>query len=136
MKPIIKFLTFTLFLSFAMFSSCVTPGEAAAHNDGSVLKPTQIGAEDLTYYIKQLPGVLVRGSGPAATITVRGTASVLMDPSPLFVLDGTPMGTDYGQIYDSVNPDQIKRIEVLKDASETSLYGMRGAMGVIEITRK
>ena len=69
---------------------------------------------------------------PGATmqIRVRGTRSLTADNNPLIVLDGIPFPGSLGDI----NPDDIKSIDVLKDASATAIYGSRGANGVILIT--
>jgi TonB-linked SusC/RagA family outer membrane protein len=69
---------------------------------------------------------------PGATmqIRVRGTRSLSADNNPLIVLDGIPFIGSLGDI----NPDDIKTIDILKDASATAIYGSRGANGVIIIT--
>ena len=69
---------------------------------------------------------------PGATmqIRVRGARSLSADNNPLIVLDGIPFMGSLGDI----NPNDIKSVEVLKDASATAIYGSRGANGVILIT--
>jgi len=69
---------------------------------------------------------------PGATmqIRVRGTRSLSADNNPLIVLDGIPFLGSLGDI----NPDDVKSLEILKDASATAIYGSRGANGVILIT--
>ncbi len=69
---------------------------------------------------------------PGATmqIRVRGTRSLSADNNPLVVLDGIPF---MGSLAD-INPNDVKSIEVLKDASATAIYGSRGANGVILVT--
>src|SRR5262249_51660100 len=69
---------------------------------------------------------------PGATmqIRVRGIRSLSADNNPLIVLDGIPFA---GSIAD-INPDDVKSIDVLKDASATAIYGSRGANGVILVT--
>ncbi len=69
---------------------------------------------------------------PGATmqIRVRGTRSLSADNNPLVVLDGIPF---MGSIAD-INPNDIKSIDILKDASATAIYGSRGANGVILVT--
>jgi TonB-linked SusC/RagA family outer membrane protein len=69
---------------------------------------------------------------PGATmqIRIRGTRSLSADNNPLVVLDGIPF---IGSIAD-INPNDVKSIEVLKDASATAIYGSRGANGVILVT--
>jgi TonB-linked SusC/RagA family outer membrane protein len=69
---------------------------------------------------------------PGATmqIRIRGTRSLSADNNPLIVLDGIPF---IGSLAD-INPNDIKSLDVLKDASATAIYGARGANGVILIT--
>ncbi|MEO1451665.1 MAG: SusC/RagA family TonB-linked outer membrane protein, partial [Bacteroidota bacterium] len=71
--------------------------------------------------------------GDEASIVIRGGNSITGDNSPLFVIDGVPF-----QDFDpaSINTNDIKSIDVLKDASATAIYGSRGANGVILITTK
>lgn len=70
--------------------------------------------------------------GAASRITVRGS-SVSQDGSPLFVLDGFPIEN---MDINSINPNDIESLEVLKDASSIAIYGARGANGVIIINTK
>jgi TonB-dependent starch-binding outer membrane protein SusC len=69
---------------------------------------------------------------PGATmqIRIRGTRSLSADNNPLIVLDGIPF---IGSLAD-LNPNDIKSIDILKDASATAIYGSRGANGVILVT--
>ncbi|WEK21767.1 MAG: TonB-dependent receptor [Candidatus Pedobacter colombiensis] len=73
-------------------------------------------------------------SKPGATmqIRIRGTRSINAENDPFIVLDGIPFG---GSIAD-INPEDIKTLDILKDASATAIYGSRGANGVILITTK
>ncbi len=73
----------------------------------------------------------VGAPGGDVRIRVRGANSVLGDNSPLFVIDGF-VGADFNLL----NPNDIKSMEILKDASSTAIYGSRGANGVILITTK
>lgn len=91
---------------------------------------------DLTSYLRKVAGVNVRGSGPDAVIRIRGNVSLLGDTSPLFVINGTVMGTNFNQVYDAVDINEIARVTVLKNVTETNAYGMQGANGVIEIKLK
>ena len=67
-----------------------------------------------------------------AAIRIRGIGTINGDASPLYVVDGVQVGTSA----DFVNPSDIERIEVLKDASATAIYGSAGANGVVMITTK
>ena len=67
-----------------------------------------------------------------AAIRIRGVGTINGDASPLYVVDGVMVGTSA----DFVNPADIERIEILKDASATAIYGSAGANGVVMITTK
>ncbi len=82
----------------------------------------------------RLPGVAISetSSQPGATmqIRIRGTRSLTATNDPLIVLDGIPFP---GNIAD-IDMNDVKSLDVLKDASATAIYGSRGANGVILIT--
>jgi len=69
--------------------------------------------------------------GADVRIRIRGANSVLGNNDPLYVVDGF-VGADFS----TINPDDIEAIQILKDASSTSIYGSRGANGVVIITTK
>ncbi|KFF07721.1 SusC/RagA family TonB-linked outer membrane protein [Flavobacterium hydatis] len=70
--------------------------------------------------------------GDGFNVIIRGTNSINKDGSkPLFVVDGVP--TDN---IDFLNPQDIARMDVLKDASSAAIYGSRGGSGVIIVTTK
>ncbi|MES2276156.1 MAG: TonB-dependent receptor [Bacteroidota bacterium] len=71
--------------------------------------------------------------GANADIIIRGVGSVTQSAAPLYVIDGFPQEDAN---FNSINPQDIASISVLKDASATALYGSRGANGVIVITTK
>jgi TonB-linked SusC/RagA family outer membrane protein len=68
--------------------------------------------------------------GSDMQIRIRGTRSLTADNNPLVVLDGIPFSGTIGDI----NPNDIKSVDILKDASATAIYGSRGANGVILVT--
>ncbi|MFD1017573.1 SusC/RagA family TonB-linked outer membrane protein [Winogradskyella rapida] len=70
--------------------------------------------------------------GADATIRIRGFGSVNGNSDPLYIVDGAPYASDLS----SINPADIESMTVLKDAAATSIYGSRGANGVIVITTK
>ncbi|MBR4364597.1 MAG: TonB-dependent receptor [Prevotella sp.] len=90
--------------------------------------------------------------GAGVSITVRGANSFTTSSQPLYIVDGVPFGTDPNGTPASdangsgnqqqtsplsmLNPNDIEKIEVLKDASATAIYGSRGANGVVIITTK
>jgi len=78
--------------------------------------------------------VITKGSGDVtsgATVRLRGTSSLTGSSSPFVVIDGIPGGD-----LNSIAPQDIESISVLKDASSAAIYGSRSASGVILITTK
>ena len=93
------------------------------------------------------PGTASGAPGGGISIRVRGASSINSGSEPLYVIDGFPMYPDNGALGTSgnrqptnamatINPNEIESIEILKDASATSIYGSKGANGVILITTK
>src|SRR5699024_7904552 len=81
--------------------------------------------------------------GSAPSVRIRGFGSVNGNRSPLYVIDGIPIdntnsGVDGEGInpLNSINPSDVKSINVLTDAVATAIYGSRGANGVVVITTK
>ncbi len=70
--------------------------------------------------------------GGDASVVIRGLGSLRAGNSPLYVVDGMPVE---GGLQD-LSPSDIESIEVLKDASSSSIYGSRGSNGVILVTTK
>lgn len=73
--------------------------------------------------------------GQYPTVTIRGRRSINASNEPLYVVDGVPMTSGGGTIYD-FNPQDIESMEILKDAAATAIYGSRGANGVILVSTK
>lgn len=85
----------------------------------------------------RIPGVeVLRTRSGGFLIHVRGVTTLHGDGEPLYVVDGLPVEIDPERGLDWLSPAEIERIEVLKDAVETSMYGVRGANGVLLITTK
>ena len=70
--------------------------------------------------------------GVVPSIRVRGTGSISAESEPLVIIDGFPVSGGLSQI----NANDIKSIEILKDAASAAIYGSRAANGVIMITTK
>jgi TonB-linked SusC/RagA family outer membrane protein len=102
----------------------------------------------------RMPGVFVtNGQGLPGTninIQIRGVNSLAAGKSPLYIVDGIPFSSTplnqwnaslsnssgYLSPFNSINPDDIERVDVLKDADATAIYGSRAANGVVLITTK
>ena len=80
------------------------------------------------------PGVNITqssGRGGSYNIEIRGKSSINSSTTPLYVVDGV-MCDDI----DWLNPQDIERIDILKDASSTAIYGSRATAGVVMVTTK
>ncbi len=78
--------------------------------------------------------------GGGSRIRIRGGASLNASNDPLIVIDGVPVEGNgiagSGNLLNSINPNDIESMSVLKDASATALYGSRASNGVLIITTK
>ncbi len=79
-------------------------------------------------------------AGGGSRIRIRGGASLNATNDPLIVIDGVPVESNgiagSGNYLNTINPNDIESISVLKDASATALYGSRASNGVLIITTK
>lgn len=79
-------------------------------------------------------------AGGGSRIRIRGGASLNASNDPLIVIDGVPVESNgiagSANLLNTINPDDIESISVLKDASATALYGSRASNGVLLITTK
>ena len=69
--------------------------------------------------------------GGSISLRIRGVGSINSTNEPLYVVDGVPYGS-----LNAINPNDIERVDVLKDASAASIYGSRASNGVVLITTK
>ena len=85
----------------------------------------------------RVPGLSVlAGSGQpgaVANVYVRGYTSISGSTTPLYIIDGIPVESS---VFSTLNPNDFESVDILKDAAATSLYGSRGANGVLVITTK
>jgi TonB-dependent SusC/RagA subfamily outer membrane receptor len=79
---------------------------------------------------------IVRLAGGGISVRIRGMGSINGDTEPLYVVDGMLVQSTADRGLYWLNPGDIRRIEILKDASTTSMYGVRGANGVVLITTR
>lgn len=98
----------------------------------------------------QTPGLIISSTsgtpGSSVFVRLRGTTSINAGNEPLYVIDGVPFNSQPLQTISNggqsinplsdINPNDIERIEVLKDANATAVYGARGANGVILVSTK
>ena len=108
-------------------SATVVKSDDIAKMQGS--EPTR-ALEGLVAGVQMTTSTGSLGSQPS--IIIRGIGTMSASSAPLYVVDGVPYGGDLNNI----NPADIESMTVLKDAASNSLYGARGANGVIMITTK
>ena len=85
----------------------------------------------------RFPGVVVlRTSTGGLSIRIRGAASANGPNAPLYIIDGSPVEPGPDGDLPGLNPYDIESIKVLKDAANTTMYGVRGGNGVIIIKTK
>ncbi|MBI9065360.1 MAG: TonB-dependent receptor, partial [Marinilabiliaceae bacterium] len=120
----------------------------------TVNNATESGVPSVNQLLQgRVSGVNVKSNsgvpGGAVDISIRGVGSMSASNQPLFVVDGMILDTEGGQAGDEstigmtasnplsfLSPEDIERMEILKDASATAIYGSRGANGVVLITTK
>lgn len=109
----------------------LTGAISTVKSDDITVSPTPNAMDALQGKVAGLD--ITRSSGQAGatpTVQLRGTRSFTASGSPTYIIDGMP-----GDI-NTINPNDIESIEVLKDASSTAIYGSSGANGIIIVTTK
>ncbi len=110
----------------------LTGAVASVKADDIVKTPTNNPLEAVQGMV---PGLdITRSSGNAGAsmnVQLRGTRTINGSSNPLYIIDGVQ-----GDNLETVNPNDIESIEVLKDASSTAIYGSQGANGVVIVTTK
>jgi TonB-dependent starch-binding outer membrane protein SusC len=120
------------------------PGSATSETAAvSTVVPSDLDARvtRVEELLRGVPGLEVtRMPNGNYQLRIRGRRSIRGNPTddnPLVVIDGVPIPNEsIGSMLADLPPGDVARIEVLKDAAATSMYGSRGANGVIVITTK
>lgn len=98
----------------------------------SVITPKNMSGKFQANILDRLEGMAAGVTSYKGSIQVRGVSSINASTAPLFVVDGIP----FEGSFNSINPNDIASITVLKDAVAASIYGSRSANGVIVITTR
>lgn len=107
--------------------------QAVSADDIEKKSPTEI-SKALAGEVAGVQVVTTTGQpGEAASVRIRGIGSLNASSAPLYIVDGVPYEAEY---ISTIDPGDIASTTILKDATATSLYGSRGANGVIVITTK
>jgi len=116
----------------AVLAGCASGGARETDDNSASAPSTNMENQ----FAGKFPGVEVANvAGGGITIRIRGASSIMSSSEPLFIIDGVKVtGGPGGLLF--LDPNDIKKIEVLKDIGSTSMYGSEGANGVIIITTK
>ncbi len=112
-------------------TGAVTSIETASQRDNSALQLEQL-------IQGRVAGVeIVRLDGARISLRIRGTNSVNSGTEPLYVIDGMKVRAEsFTDAMAGINPGDVARIEILKDAGATAIYGSEGANGVVLVTTR
>ncbi|MDR2556897.1 MAG: TonB-dependent receptor [Bacteroidales bacterium] len=143
--------------NFVLYEEATTLNEAVVIGYGTMKRAdltgsiSSIGTEDIQRTVTSTIDQVLQGRaagiqvvqssgapGAAASVKIRGTASLNLTTEPLYIIDGIAIQGESGitNPLASINPADIVSMDILKDASATAIYGSRGANGVIIITTK
>jgi len=113
--------------------------ESATVETANALTDSQFGQQPFTrveeMFVGRFPGVQVFNIDGQTQIRIRGASSFSLSTEPLILVDGQQLSPGSGGLI-GLNPRDIRKIEVLKDAVSTAEFGARGSNGVIKITTK
>jgi TonB-linked SusC/RagA family outer membrane protein len=125
-----------------MLSQVVITGYYSLSRERSAGSFSRVNADEIKYKTGQslverlnglTPGLVVNPSGQDKYL-LRGLTSINSTRAPLFIVDGMPM--ELNELESTVNPEDVVSVNVLKDATATSIWGARAANGVIVFTTK
>ena len=120
------------------------PAPRVALAEAPVSRAGDISLTESAHYVlvEQLlmaraPGLDVHSLGQGQfTLTVRGRPALTTRGEPLVVIDGMQFAQNGADVLAAMTPRDIKRVEVLRDAASTGVYGSRGASGVVVVTTR
>ena len=124
----------------ALLAAC-----ASSNASRGPIGASELTAEDIEHNAGQPIEVVLQAKYPSVYVTrvnnelvvqIRGPASFYSSGAPLYVVDEIAMPPGPGGTLSGINPYDIESIKVLKNAAEISMYGARGANGVIIIKTK
>ena len=135
---------FIIFTSFLIALGCGTSSAVQSGEKKTGLEAQELAGDNLqgspeqrlARILQRASGVVVTERGGQYAVTIRGGYNSFDgNVQPLFVVNGQPIGRDFNSAAQAIMGQEISSVRVLKD-SDASLYGVRGASGVIEIKAK
>ncbi len=134
MKSFIVLILLIISTSF-FFISCATSGVDRSTSD---LDQLLIENPDLTLkdYLRRVSGVDVQERGGDVQVFLRGVSSVTGNNSPLFIVDGSQIGTSYSAVENAVDINDVASIRVMRSSEAMTMYGLTASNGAIIIYTK
>ncbi len=127
------------FILFLLTISCSTTSQINQSNkiNNNPKEPNYRSESiSLTNQLRRFPGIQITGNNDNAKILIRGLSSMNHQQGPLFYINNSPVGNDFSIVYNMVDPNDIKKIRILKEPTQLQRYGFRGSSGVIIIELK
>ena len=134
----------TVAVLVGLVSGCASGGSGGSPRDPAttnavtgedIERTPSVPVEELL--MTKYPGVRIsRTPDGSLSIQIRGASSVQSSTEPLYIIDGTPIQPGPNGGLTGIAPNDIASIQILKDAAATTMYGVRGANGVIIIKTK
>ena len=148
LKIVVKGLDETVVIAYGTTSKRLNTGSVSSITSKEIGQ--QPVADPLAAIQGRISGLMITPSsglpGSSFQVRVRGENSIKQGSDPLYIIDGVPFFSSPINMFSgangnqsplsSINPADIERIDVLKDADATAIYGSRGANGVVLITTK
>lgn len=119
-------------ISFLILCSCSTTNNF----DPPITGDQNLNYTSLADFLRHNSNVSVKGSEQDIRLQVRGINSLTGDTRPFIYVDRNPLGRDYVKANNSVNPNNIKRVEVISSLADLTRYGQEGHSGIIRIHTK
>ncbi len=127
-----KVLTETVVIGYGTAKKADLTGSISSVSADAIMKQPALNAAQAIQ--GKMAGVSITGSdapGSSPTVIIRGLGTALAGRDPLYIVDGFP-----AENIKNISPSDIVSMDVLKDASSASIYGVRAANGVIIVTTK
>ena len=117
----------SLLLSLVI-ASCSSTTTITRENNNNKENNQNMENVSLIDQLKSYPGLSIRGT----QVFMRGISSINNPNEVLFIVNGTQVGNFSG--VSTISPQEVKRIEVIKNPADLAIYGLRGSGGVVLIT--
>ena len=119
--------TAAFILSLLMVTACST-----TNTGGAYAKP-EVNYTSLADFLRRNSNVSVKGVDPDIRLQIRGVNSLSSETRPFIYINKNPLGRNYVQANNSVDPNNIRKVEVISSLSQLTRYGQEGHSGIIII---